>query len=57
MNALTGEGMIDAGDLEREIRARDRELANPYTKDLQVTAIHGAGSPGPTACSTRALAR
>ena len=26
----------------REVVARDRELANPYTKDLQVTAIHGA---------------
>jgi uncharacterized protein len=26
----------------REIRARDREMANPYSKDLQITAIHGA---------------
>jgi predicted oxidoreductase len=42
MNALTGDSLIDAGDLEREIRARDREIANPYTKDLQITAIHGA---------------
>ena len=42
MNALTGEALIDAGDLTREIRARDREMANPYTKDLQITAIHGA---------------
>ena len=42
MNALTGDGLIDAGDLEREIKARDREIANPYTKDLQITAIHGA---------------
>jgi predicted oxidoreductase len=42
MNALTGEALIDAGDLEREIEARDREIANPYTKDLQITAIHGA---------------
>ena len=42
MNALTGDDLIDAGDLEREIRARDREIANPYTKDLQITAIHGA---------------
>jgi predicted oxidoreductase len=42
MNALTGEALIDAGELEREIRARDREIANPYTKDLQITAIHGA---------------
>ncbi|HEX4280025.1 MAG TPA: FAD-binding dehydrogenase [Solirubrobacteraceae bacterium] len=42
MNALTGDGLIDAGDLEREIQARDREMANPYAKDLQITAIHGA---------------
>ena len=42
MNALTEEPRIDPADLEREIVARDREMANPYTKDLQVTAIHGA---------------
>jgi uncharacterized protein len=42
MNVLTGEALIDAGELEREIKARDREMANPYTKDLQITAIHGA---------------
>jgi uncharacterized protein len=42
MNELTGEPLIDLADLEREIVARDRELANPYAKDLQVTAIHGA---------------
>jgi predicted oxidoreductase len=42
MNALTDEPLIDAAELEREIRARDREMDNPYAKDLQVTAIHGA---------------
>jgi uncharacterized protein len=42
MNALAGDGLIDAGELEREIVARDRELENPFTKDSQVTAIHGA---------------
>jgi len=42
MNALTGEDLIDLGDLEAQIVARDRELANPYAKDGQVTAIHGA---------------
>jgi hypothetical protein len=42
MNALTDEPRIDAAQLEREIVARDREMANPYSKDLQVTAIHGA---------------
>ena len=42
MNALTGDDLLDPGELEREIKARDRELDNPYTKDLQITAIHGA---------------
>ena len=42
MNALTDEPLIDLAALEREIVARDRELANPYAKDLQITAIHGA---------------
>ena len=42
MNALTDEPLIDHDALEREIVARDREVANPYTKDLQLTAIHGA---------------
>jgi predicted oxidoreductase len=41
MNRLTGGELID-GVLEREIRARDRELSNPFAKDLQITAIHGA---------------
>ncbi|MFG3498373.1 FAD-binding dehydrogenase [Streptomyces sp. NPDC047928] len=42
MNALTGEPLIDEAELRREIVARDREIANPFTKDLQVTAIRGA---------------
>jgi uncharacterized protein len=42
MNALTGEGLIDRADLEAQIVARDRELDNAYSKDGQVTAIHGA---------------
>jgi hypothetical protein len=42
MNALVGEPLLDAGDVERQIVARDREFSNPFSKDLQVTAIHGA---------------
>jgi len=42
MNALTDEPLLDFADVEREIIARDREIENPYTKDLQVTAIRGA---------------
>lgn len=42
MNALTKEPLIDEAALLRTITARDREVTNPFTKDLQVTAIHGA---------------
>ncbi|MFE4536195.1 FAD-binding dehydrogenase [Streptomyces scopuliridis] len=42
MNDLTGEGLIDEDRLRREITARDREIANPFTKDLQVMAVRGA---------------
>jgi hypothetical protein len=41
MNELTGEPLIDAAALRAEIVARDREIANPFTKDLQVTAVRG----------------
>ncbi|MEV0456964.1 FAD-binding dehydrogenase [Catellatospora methionotrophica] len=42
MNKLTGEGLLDLADVRRQIEARDRELTNTFTKDLQVTAIRGA---------------
>ncbi|OEJ27670.1 FAD-binding dehydrogenase [Streptomyces agglomeratus] len=42
MNALTKEPLIDEARLRREITARDREIANTFTKDLQVMAIRGA---------------
>ncbi|WKX69529.1 FAD-binding dehydrogenase [Streptomyces sp. XD-27] len=42
MNELTKEPLIDEAELRRQIAARDREIANPYTKDLQVTALRGA---------------
>jgi predicted oxidoreductase len=42
MNALTDEPLLELAAVEREIVARDREIENPYTKDLQVTAIRGA---------------
>lgn len=41
-NLDTGEPLIDLAGLERQILARDREIDNPFAKDLQVTAIHGA---------------
>ncbi|MFF2195663.1 FAD-binding dehydrogenase [Streptomyces sp. NPDC058157] len=42
MNEVTGEDLLDEATVRREVTARDREIANPFTKDLQVTAIHGA---------------
>ncbi|MFD6230938.1 FAD-binding dehydrogenase [Streptomyces sp. NPDC060232] len=42
MNAVTKEDLLDEAAVRRAIVARDREIANPFTKDLQVTAIHGA---------------
>ncbi|MEO7001503.1 MAG: FAD-binding dehydrogenase [Ktedonobacterales bacterium] len=42
MNALTGDGLIDLAALEREVVARDRQLDNPFGKDMQITAIRGA---------------
>jgi uncharacterized protein len=42
MNRLTDEPLLDFARVEAEVVARDREMDNPYTKDLQVTAIHGA---------------
>lgn len=42
MNERAGSALIDAGALERDIQARDREIENTYTKDAQVTAIRGA---------------
>jgi uncharacterized protein len=42
MNRLTDEPLLDASAVEREVVARDGEMDNPYAKDLQITAIHGA---------------
>jgi hypothetical protein len=42
MNELTGEPLLDAAQVEREVVARDRELDNEFSKDAQITAIRGA---------------
>jgi uncharacterized protein len=43
MNALAGgEPLLTVAGVEREIVARDRQLDNPYCKDMQITAIRGA---------------
>jgi predicted oxidoreductase len=42
MNALTPTPLLDAASVEREVLARDAELANAYGKDGQLAAIRGA---------------
>jgi predicted oxidoreductase len=42
MNELVGEERVAYGRLHEQITARDREMENPFTKDAQILAIHGA---------------
>jgi len=42
MNQITDEPLIDFASLQREIEARDREIANPFSKDSQIIAIRGS---------------
>lgn len=42
MNDLTDEPLLDADHVERQVVARDREVDNPYAKDLQIMAIRNA---------------
>jgi len=42
MNRLVSSERLRLEDLERELVARDREIANPFTKDAQVMGIHNA---------------
>ncbi|RED55976.1 FAD-binding dehydrogenase [Cohnella lupini] len=42
MNKLTEEPLLNLADIERQLIARDRQIDNKFTKDLQITAIRGA---------------
>lgn len=42
MNTITGADLLDVATVRRHVLARDRELANPFTKDLQVAALRQA---------------
>jgi predicted oxidoreductase len=42
MNALTGDGLLDREDIEHIIRARDNEMANPFSKDAQTIGIQNS---------------
>ncbi|WP_153815248.1 FAD-binding dehydrogenase [Streptomyces sp. SUK 48] len=42
MNALTGQPLLDAAGVRRQIEARDLQMTNPYSKDSQVQGIRNA---------------
>lgn len=42
MNDLTDKPLLDAGELRRQIEARDLQVDNPYSKDAQVQGIHNS---------------
>lgn len=42
MNALAGSELLDADHIKTQIIERDLQLDNPFSKDPQVTFIHGA---------------
>ena len=42
MNKLTGDGLIDLASLRDLVEARDREMDNAFTKDLQIAAMRSA---------------
>lgn len=42
MNRLAGESLLSLEEIERQVLARDREMDNAFTKDLQITALRGA---------------
>ncbi|WP_163971141.1 FAD-binding dehydrogenase [Oceanobacillus halotolerans] len=42
MNKLVGENLLNVTSIERQIEARDRELENKFTKDLQIAALRTA---------------
>lgn len=42
MNRLAGGNLLSFKEIERQVVARDREMDNTFTKDLQITALRGA---------------
>ncbi|NHC39738.1 FAD-binding dehydrogenase [Bacillus sp. MM2020_1] len=42
MNKLSGDNLLNFAEIERQLLARDREIENKFTKDLQITAMRGA---------------
>jgi predicted oxidoreductase len=42
MNAITPDAPLDPAHIRMQVEARDREIDNKFSKDAQITAIHGA---------------
>ena len=42
MNALVGNPRLDVAHLRTQIEARDRQLDNPFAKDMQILGMHNA---------------
>ena len=42
MNTLSGDNLLDIGEIEKIIRARDNEMVNPYSKDAQTMGIRNS---------------
>lgn len=42
MNTISGDDRLHIDHIRHQIEARDREIENGFSKDAQVTAIHGA---------------
>jgi len=42
MNKLTERNLLNPAHIKRQIKARDRDIENTFTKDLQITALRGA---------------
>lgn len=42
MNELTGDDLLDPAEVRRVVAARDRDVSNPFGKDMQIMAIRSA---------------
>lgn len=42
MNKLTGDDLLNLENIERQVRARDHEITNPYSKDAQGMGIRNS---------------
>ncbi|GAA2283889.1 FAD-binding dehydrogenase [Glycomyces scopariae] len=42
MNSISGDGLLEYETVRAAVEARDAEMGNKFTKDLQVTALRGA---------------